>query len=277
VAETVGVGSRAGYYDTAGVIRDMFQNHILQLLALTAMEAPVGFSADAVRDEKVKVLNALHPLRAELALKNTFRAQYSSGVVNGESVGAFIEEPNVSPKSITETIFAAHLEIDSWRWAGVPFLIRSGKRLPRRVTEIAIQFRQVPLSLFGWKNLAGDAPNTLVLNIQPEEGITLTIGGKKPGPINQIEPVTLSFSYADTFGANPPEAYERLLLDCMNGDATLFTRSDEVQAAWAFVTDIITAWEREGLKKLPKYQAGSWGSPLIDKFIENLGCKWREL
>jgi glucose-6-phosphate 1-dehydrogenase len=277
VAETGGVGSRAGYYDNAGVIRDMFQNHILQLLALTAMEAPVGFTPNAVRDEKVKVLHALHPLRKENALKNTFRAQYSSGLIDGKSVVAYKEEPNVSPKSVTETLFAARLEIDSWRWAGVPFLIRSGKRLPRRVTEIAIQFKQVPLSLFGWKNLAGDAPNTLVLNIQPEEGITLTIGGKKPGPLNQIEPVKMSFSYADTFGANPPEAYERLLLDCMNGDATLFIRSDEVQAAWTFVTDIIESWEEEGIKKIPTYQAGTWGSPLVDQFIESLGSKWREL
>jgi glucose-6-phosphate 1-dehydrogenase len=277
VAESVGVGTRAGYYDNAGVIRDMFQNHILQLLALTAMEAPVGFNADAVRDEKVKVFHALHPLRQESAIQNTFRAQYNEGTVEGDPVLGYKQEPNVSGSSVTETLMAARLEIDSWRWAGVPFFIRSGKRLPRRVTEIAIQFRQVPLSLFGWKNLAGDAPNTLVLNIQPEEGITLSIGGKKPGPLNQIEPVEMSFSYAESFGANPPEAYERLLLDCMNGDATLFTRSDEVGAAWAFVADIIEAWEEESLSNLLTYEAGTWGGELLDQFIESKQCKWREI
>jgi glucose-6-phosphate 1-dehydrogenase len=241
------------------------------------MEAPVKFDADAVRDEKLKVLKALHPLRKEKVLQNTFRAQYGSGVIDGNEVMPYRDEPNVARDSITETLLAVKVEIDSWRWAGVPFFIRSGKRLRRRVTEIAIQFTQVPLSLFGWKNMAGEAPNTLVLNIQPEEGITLSIGGKKPGPINQIEPVKLSFSYADTFGANPPEAYERLLLDCMNGDATLFTRGDEVQAAWAYTTDIIDAWEEEKIEHLPSYDAGTWGDPLIDKFIQNYGVEWRKL
>jgi glucose-6-phosphate 1-dehydrogenase len=277
VAETVGVGTRAGYYDHAGVIRDMFQNHILQLLALTAMEAPVRFDADSVRDEKLKVLKSLHPLKKGKVLQNTFRAQYDSGVINGKEAMAYREEPNVAHDSITETLLAVKVEIDSWRWAGVTFFMRSGKRLPRRVTEIAIQFTQVPLSLFGWKNMAGKAPNTLVLNIQPEEGITLSIGGKKPGPINQIEPVKLSFSYADTFGANPPEAYERLLLDCMNGDATLFTRGDEVQAAWAYTTDIIDAWGEEKIEHLPLYNAGTWGSSLLDQFIQNYGVEWRNL
>jgi len=277
VAETMGIGTRAGYYDQAGVIRDMFQNHILQLLALTAMEAPTRFDAEAIRSEKVKVLQALHPLRKDKALQNTFRAQYGSGKIDGKPVKAYREELNVPPNSVTETYLAAKVEIDSWRWAGVPFFIRSGKRLPRRVTEIAIQFTHVPLSLFGWKNMAGKSPNTLVLKIQPEEGITLSIGGKKPGPINQIEPVKLSFSYADYFGANPPEAYERLLLDCMNGDATLFTRSDEVQSAWAFTTDIMDAWAEECVKKIPIYEAGTWGSPLSDQFIRNYGEEWRNL
>jgi glucose-6-phosphate 1-dehydrogenase len=277
VAEKMGIGTRAGYYDQAGVIRDMFQNHILQLLALTAMEAPTRFDADAIRSEKVKVLQALHPLRNQKALQNTFRAQYGSGVIDGKPVKAYREELNVPPNTVTETFLAAKVEIDSWRWAGVPFFIRSGKRLPRRVTEIAIQFTHVPLSLFGWRNMAGKSPNTLVLKIQPEEGITLSIGGKKPGPFNQIEPVKLSFSYADYFGANPPEAYERLLLDCMNGDATLFTRSDEVQSAWAFTTEIIDAWAEECVKEIPLYEAGTWGSPLSDQFIRNYGVEWRNL
>jgi glucose-6-phosphate 1-dehydrogenase len=277
VAETVGVGSRAGYYDSAGVVRDMFQNHILQLLALTAMEAPVEFNSNAVRDEKVKVLQALQPLKDQDAISNTFRAQYVAGTVEGKRVPGYKDEANVPPDSITETLMAARLEIDSWRWAGVPFYLRSGKRLPKRVTEIAIQFKQVPLPLFNWQNTAGDFPNSLVLNIQPEEGITLSIGAKKPGPINRIEPVELEFSYAESFGANPPEAYERLLLDSLNGDATLFTRSDEVETAWAFTSGISEAWEKHPVANLPVYEAGTWGPEGIDDFITDAGHRWRNL
>ena len=277
VAETVGVGTRAGYYDKAGVIRDMFQNHILQLLALTAMEAPVEFSEGAVRDEKVKVLQAVRPLLDKKAMLYTFRSQYVAGTINGKRVLGYKDEPNVPDDSTTETLLAARLEVESWRWAGVPFYIRCGKRLPRRVTEIAIHFKQVPLPLFGWKNNAGNAPNMLVLNIQPEEGITLSIGAKRPGPINQIEPVQLDFSYAESFGANPPEAYERLLLDSLNGDPTLFTRSDEVDIAWMITTDIIKAWEADETKNLPVYEAGTWGPSGIDEFIGNDGRTWRSL
>jgi glucose-6-phosphate 1-dehydrogenase len=277
VAETVGVGSRAGYYDTAGVIRDMFQNHILQLLALTAMEAPVEFSEGAVRDEKVKVLQAIQPLLGAEAFSKTYRSQYVAGSVNDKRVLGYKDELNVPDDSTTETLLAARLEVESWRWAGVPFYIRCGKRLPRRVTEIAIHFKQVPLPLFGWKNNAGNAPNMLVLNIQPDEGITLSIGAKRPGPINQIEPVQLDFSYAKSFGANPPEAYERLLLDSMNGDPTLFTRSDEVDTAWAITSDIITAWKENGPKNLPVYEAGTWGPAGIDEFISRDGRVWRTL
>jgi glucose-6-phosphate 1-dehydrogenase len=277
VAETVGVESRAGYYDSAGVVRDMFQNHILQLLALTAMEAPVDFNSNAVRDEKVKVLQALQPLKGKAAIENTFRAQYVAGTVDGERVPGYKDEANVPPDSITETLMAARLEIDSWRWAGVPFYVRSGKRLPKRVTEIAIQFKQVPLPLFNWQNTAGEFPNSLVLNIQPEEGITLSIGAKKPGPINQIEPVELEFSYAESFGANPPEAYERLLLDSLNGDATLFTRADEVRTAWAFTSDIVHAWESNPATNLPVYEAGTWGPEGLDDFITKSGHCWRIL
>lgn len=277
VAETVGVGSRAGYYDSAGVIRDMFQNHILQLLALTAMEAPVEFIEGAVRDEKVKVLQAVKPISGNDAMLHTFRSQYVAGTINGKRVLGYKDEPNVPDDSTTETLLAARLEVESWRWAGVPFYIRCGKRLPRRVTEIAIHFKQVPLPLFGWKNNAGNAPNMLVLNIQPDEGITLSIGAKRPGPINQIEPVQLDFSYAESFGANPPEAYERLLLDSMNGDPTLFTRSDEVDVAWAITTDIIHAWKEHGSKNLPVYEAGTWGPTGMDDFIARDGKTWRSL
>jgi glucose-6-phosphate 1-dehydrogenase len=277
VAETVGIGSRAGYYDSSGVIRDMFQNHILQLLALTAMEAPTEFNANEVRDEKVKVLKALRPLQGDQALASTFRGQYSPGEIDGIPVIGYKQEANIPESSTTETLLAARLEVESWRWAGVPFFVRSGKRMPKRVTEIAIQFKQVPLPMFGWQNTSGEFPNTLVLNIQPEEGITLSISAKKPGPINQIEPVELDFSYAETFGANPPEAYERLLLDSLNGDATLFTRSDEVESAWNFTSDIIQAWEENKVEELPTYPAGSWGPVGLNDFIAETRHHWRKI
>jgi glucose-6-phosphate 1-dehydrogenase len=274
VSEAVGVGTRAGYYETAGVIRDMFQNHLLQLLTLTAMEAPVAFNADSVRDEKVKILHALRPLRGLDAISNTYRAQYVSGFQEGRRVPGYKDESGVATNSLTETFLAARLYVDNWRWAGVPFFLRSGKRLPARVTEIALQFKQVPLSLFNWSNLAGDAPNVLVINIQPNEGITLTFGVKSPGPINQISPVKMEFNYEAMYG-EPPEAYERLLLDCLSGDATLFTRSDEVKAQWAFTTNILDGWKASSTKNLPVYEAGTWGPPGVDEFIGRDGRSWR--
>jgi glucose-6-phosphate 1-dehydrogenase len=219
VAETVGVGTRAGYYDSAGVIRDMFQNHMLQLVGLTAMEAPVQFKADNVRDEKVKVLEALRPLEGKAALENTCRGQYVAGMVDGVRVPGYKDEKGVPPNSTTETYLAAKLLIDNWRWAGVPFYLRCGKRLGARVTEIAIQFKQPPLRLFDWQDMGEAAPNALVLNIQPNEGITLTFGAKNPQPRTQIAPVKMQFSYQEAFGSEPPEAYERLLLDCLVGDS----------------------------------------------------------
>ncbi len=275
MAESGGVGSRAGYYEKAGVIRDIFQNHLLQLLTLTAMEAPVAFTADAVRDEKIKVLASLHPMKGEDVINNTFRGQYVSGLIEGTRVVGYKDEPGVSVQSITETFLAMRLFIDNWRWAGVPFYIRSGKRLPKTITEIAIQFKQVPLSLFGWKNMAGEAPNMLILGIQPDEGITLTFGAKVPGPINQISPVKMEFDYVSTFGGEPPEAYERLLADVINGDATLFTRTDEVEAAWRFTTEIIRAWENEKTSNIPVYEAGTWGPTGVDEFIRRDGRRWR--
>jgi len=275
VAEDGGVGTRAGYYETAGVIRDMFQNHLLQLLTLTAMEAPVAFNADAVRNEKVKVLSALRPWRGEEAITNTYRAQYVSGMTDGKRVSGYKDEQGVSSVSTTETYLAARVYIDNWRWSGVPFFLRSGKRMPLSVTEIAIQFKQVPLSLFGWRNMAGDAPNVLVLNIQPDEGITLSFGAKAPGPTNQIEPVTMDFSYKEAFGSEPPEAYERLLLDVIVGDATLFTRSDEVKAAWEFTTSIMEGWSNNPVRNLPVYEAGTWGPPGSEDFIQKAERKWR--
>ncbi|NTV35347.1 MAG: glucose-6-phosphate dehydrogenase [Anaerolineaceae bacterium] len=268
VSESIGVGTRAGYYDKAGVIRDVFQNHLLQLISLTAMEAPVGFNADDVRDEKVKVLAALRPMKPDDVIKNTFRAQYVSGVMDGVRVPGYKDEAGVPSTSTTETLLAARLFIDNWRWAGVPFYVLSGKRLPARITQVAIQFKQVPLSLFNWSNMAGLAPNLLVLNIQPDEGITLSFGAKTPGPINQISPVSMNFDYQKTFGIDPPEAYERLILDCLTGDATLFTRADEVKAQWAYTDRIIKAWQEFPVKNLPVYESGTWGPEGLDEFIK---------
>jgi glucose-6-phosphate 1-dehydrogenase len=274
VSEIVGVGSRAGYYETSGVIRDMFQNHMLQLLSLTAMEAPVNFHADSVRDEKVKVLKALRPIKEHETMNHTYRAQYVSGSVNGKRTIGYKDENGVSATSMTETYLATRFYIDNWRWAGVPFYLRSGKGLPIRATEITIQFKQAPLSLFNWQNMAGDAPNRLVLKLQPDEGISLSFGAKSPGPINQIAPVSMRFDYQETFGSEPPEAYERLLLDCLTGDATLFTRGDEVMAQWGFISSVLDSWKTQPIKNLPVYEAGTWGPPGSDEFIMRDGRNW---
>lgn len=274
VAETVGVESRAGYFDGMGIIRDVFANHMLQMLSLTAMESPYAFNAHSVRDEKMKVLKALRPPEGQEVLAVTYRAQYGHGTINGQEIKGYLEEEQVEPHSQTETYFAMKLFIDNWRWAGVPFYLRCGKRLKKRATEIAIQFKQVPLSLFNWRNLAGDAPNILRLRLQPDEGINLSFGAKVPGPINEITPVDMDFCYSDAFGSEPPEAYERLLLDCMMGDATLFTRSDEALAQWDFTTGILKAWDEHPEEKLPIYQPGSWGAPGADELINKDGRSW---
>lgn len=275
VSETVGVGTRAGYYESTGVIRDMFQNHLMQLLALTAMEAPVAFSADCVRDEKVKVLRALRPFERNDVLKNTFRAQYASGFITNDRVRGYKDEDGVAPNSITETYLAARVFVDNWRWSGVPFFLRSGKRLPKRMTEIAVQFKQVPLPLFDWQNMAGDAPNVLVLRLQPDEGIILTFGAKLPGPINQIAPVEMAFNYKSSFNQKTPEAYVRLIQDALYGDATLFTRSDEVITQWTFTDRIIDGWKTDNTKYLPVYESGTWGPIGADQFIQGNNRKWR--
>lgn len=275
VAETVGVGTRAGYYESSGVIRDMFQNHMMQLLALTAMEAPVAFTADCVRDEKVKVLRALRPFTDEEATKNTFRAQYGSGYIKNERVKGYKDEDGVAANSTTETFLAARVFVDNWRWSGVPFYLRSGKRLPKRLTEIAVQFKQVPLPLFNWQNMAGDAPNVLVLRLQPDEGVTLTFGAKMPGPVNQITPVEMKFNYETSFKNRTPEAYVRLIQDALYGDATLFTRSDEVTTQWAFTDGIINSWKTFGERYLPVYESGTWGPPGADFFIRGGNREWR--
>jgi glucose-6-phosphate 1-dehydrogenase len=205
------------------------------------------------------------------------RAQYAAGQQDGQAVDAYLEHEGVAKHSQTETFLAMRVAIDNWRWAGVPFFIRSGKHLAQRVTEIAIQYRQVPLALFGAHNMAGDAPNRLVLNLQPDEGITLTFGAKVPGPENTLKSVKMDFSYAEAFGSSTPEAYERLLLDCLHGDATLFTRSDEVLEAWKFVDGILQAWQSQPERKLPQYAPGTWGPKEHHKFIEAHGHAWREM
>jgi glucose-6-phosphate 1-dehydrogenase len=275
VSETVGVGDRAGYFDRSGVIRDMFANHLLQLVTLTAMEAPYAFNASSVRDEKMKVLKSFRPMKRDSAIKNTIRGQYSNHEAGGKIIKGYLEEERVAKDSITETYLAARIFIDNWRWAGVPFYIRSGKMMPARVTEIAIQFKQIPLSLFNWENLAGEAPNVLVLRLQPDEGINLSFGAKLPGPVNQIAPVAMEFCYQDAFGSEPPEAYERLLLDCIQGDQTLFTRTDEVIEQWRYVNDILDAWADAPVKALPQYPAGSWGPREADEFIARDNRRWR--
>lgn len=277
VAETVGVGERGGYFDDSGVIRDMFANHLLQLLSLTAMETPYAFNADSVRDEKMKVLKSLRPLRGKKALENTVRGQYRTTKVGEKTYPGYLDESRVKTDSTTETYLATRLYVDNWRWADVPFYVRSGKRLPVRATEIAIQFKQIPLSLFNWKNMAGEAPNVLVLRLQPDEGINLTFGAKMPGPINQIAPVTMKFYYQDAFGSEPPEAYERLLLDCVQGDQTLFTRTDEVIEQWRFVSDILQAWQDFQIEKIYQYDIGSWGPIEAEEFLKKDKRSWRSL
>ena len=276
VAETVGVETRAGYFDNSGVIRDMFANHMLQLLTLTAMEAPYAFNANSVRDEKMKVLRSLRPMNDKEVMHNTVRGQYGKNIKGNNKIKGYLEEERVRSNSTTETYMAAKIFIDNWRWANVPFYLRSGKMLPNRATEIAIQFKQVPLSLFNWKNMAGDAPNVLVLRLQPDEGINLSFGAKKPGQTNQISPVVMEFCYKEAFGEIPPEAYERLLLDCIHGDQTLFTRNDEVLEQWRYVSGIINVWEEDPTLKLPQYPAGTWGPADARDFIEKDGRVWRE-
>ncbi len=280
VAEDMGVEGRGGYYDTAGAVRDMVQNHMLQLLSLVAMEPSATFEADAVRDEKVKVLRAIRPIPMARCAELTVRAQYGAGTNHGRALPNYSAEPGVAAGTATETYAALRLEIDNWRWAGVPFYLRTGKALSKRVTEVTIQYRQPPLLLFAHADHPGhDArdmiePNRLTLRIQPDEGISLRVGLKPPGPRIDLVPARLGFSYRDTFGSEPPEAYERLLLDCMLGDSTLFIRRDEVEAAWALMTPLLEAWEAAGRSGLSAYPAGSWGPKEADRFIQAGGREW---
>jgi glucose-6-phosphate 1-dehydrogenase len=277
VAESVGVEGRGNYYEHAGALRDMVQNHLMQLLTLTAMEPPAGYRAEAVRDEKVKVLRSIRPVPSEDAAQATVRGQYGPGISAGSPVPGYREEPGVAPTSATETYVALRFFIDSWRWAGVPFFLRTGKRLPKRVSEIAIQFRQVPLMLFDNGPLNDIDPNVLAMKIQPDEGISLRFSSKVPGQSNQIRPVTMDFRYNSSFGVESPEAYERLLLDALLGDSTLFTRSDEVEASWSLITPLHRGWENSPPPSFSNYEAGSWGPRSADDLLGGQGRKWRRL
>jgi glucose-6-phosphate 1-dehydrogenase len=270
VAESIGIEGRAAFYEQAGVIRDVFQNHLLQLVALTAMEPPIDFTADSVRNEKVKVLRSLHTPGP----KSVVRGQYGRGVVEGEEVPGYREEPDVAGDSTTDTYVAAKLYVDNWRWADTPFYIRAGKRLPRRETTIAIQFQRAPHPPFA--EIAGDGlrPNVLLIHVQPDEGVSLAIGAKVPGAGMTIRTVHMDFLYGGAFRTSLPEAYERLILDAMLGDATLFTRADEVDEQWALVDAIVAGWKRDR-PSFPNYPAGSWGPSTADDLLHRDGRSWR--
>ncbi len=275
VSETVGVGHRAGYYENAGVVRDMFQNHLLQLLCLVGMEPPVAFEADAVRAEKVKVLQSIRPIPEGEIDDWAVRGQYGSGVVEGKKAPGYREEENVRADSATPTYAAVKFAIDNWRWAGVPFYLRSGKRLAERVSEIAIEFKRVPHPLFS--KAAGTLnPNVLRLRIQPDEGVSLKFDAKIPGTVMQVQSVYMDFPYSK-LGAPIQGGYERLLLDVTHGDQTLFTRGDEVEQAWRVVTPILQAWEQKPSSDFPNYASGTWGPESADRFLEKEGRRWRTL
>lgn len=283
VAETVGMeGRRGAFYDHAGALRDVVQNHLLQLLALVAMDPPATLRARDVSDAKLKVLRCLVPLRGAEVSRRIVRGQYGPGTVEGRSVPGYRSEEAVAPDSITETFVALRAEVDTWRWAGVPFLLRTGKRLPRRVTEIAIQFKLPPLRLFRTVECAGDfcdlteaRPSVLAFRIQPDEGISLSFSAKRPGMGLDLHPVRFEFDYGGSFHQALPEAYERLILDALRGDATLFMRSDELEAAWEFITPILDAWRNNLPVDFPNYPAGTWGPPTAEGLAEGCQGGWR--
>jgi glucose-6-phosphate 1-dehydrogenase len=275
VAEEVGVGSRAGYYEQSGCLRDMIQNHTMQLLALTAMEPPVSLEAESIRDEKVKVLKAVQPFSVDCG-GDVARAQYTAGMIGGEAVPGYLEEPGISPQSATETFAAIRLSINNWRWQGVPFYLRSGKRFARRISEIAIQFRRPPGTLFAEGDKFDLAVNTLAFQIQPDEGSSLVLNGKIPGLETRTQPVKMSFRYATTFGSNTPEAYERLILDAMIGDGTLFIRGDEAETSWRLYTPVLDYWLGKGREGMDTYTAGSWGPKSADALLARDANVWRQ-
>jgi glucose-6-phosphate 1-dehydrogenase len=270
VAETIGIEGRSAFYEQAGAIRDVFQNHLLQLVALTAMEPPVDFTADSVRNEKVKVFRALHTPGP----KHVVRGQYGRGYIEGEEVPGYREEPGVDPQSLTETYVAGKLYVDNWRWADTPFYYRAGKRLARRETTIAIEFKRAPHPPFTQVDSEGLRPNVLVIHIQPDEGVSLEFAAKVPGQGMMLRTVHMDFLYGGTFRTGIPEAYERLILDCLRGDATLFTRADEVEEQWSLVDAIVALWKRDR-PSFPNYEAGTWGPAAANDLMSRDGRQWR--
>jgi glucose-6-phosphate 1-dehydrogenase len=275
-AEAIGIEGRAGYYEGAGALRDLVQNHMLQLLALLCMEPPIAFEANRLRDEKLKVLEAIVPPRVEDVPHMAVRAQYGPGVVAGSPVPGYREEEGVAPDSRTETYAALRLTVSNWRWAGVPIYLRTGKRLARRLTEIVVALKPVPHLAFQSRGSVGVQPNQIVLTVQPDEGVSVSIGAKIPGPTMRIRPVNMEFRYGTSFMSESPEAYERLILDAMRGDATLFTRNDEIEALWGIIDPILQAWKADTLTPIPEYPAGSEGPEEANKLLAH-GHKWRRL
>ncbi|MBX7122177.1 MAG: glucose-6-phosphate dehydrogenase [Opitutaceae bacterium] len=275
VAEEVGVGTRGGYYEQSGALRDMIQNHTMQLLALTAMEPPVSLDAESVRDEKVKVLRAIQPLRLGPG-GDVARAQYAAGMISGKPVKGYLEEDGIAALSRTETYAAIRLSIHNWRWQGVPFYLRSGKRMARRVSEIAIQFKRPPGTLFAESERFNLAPNTLAFQIQPDEGLSLILNGKVPGLETRTQPVKMNFKYSTTFGSNTPEAYERLVLDAMIGDGTLFIRGDEAETSWRLYTPVLESWAAAGREGMESYPSGSWGPTNAEELLSRSNHVWRQ-
>src|SRR6202042_2862444 len=275
-AEDIGIGSRAGYYDHAGALRDLVQNHMLQLLALLTMEPPTAFDANHVRNEKVKVLEAIVPPLVEDVPSMAVRGQYGRGVVGGVESLSYLEEPGVNPQSRTETYAALRLNVSNWRWAGVPFYLRTGKRLARKLTEIAVTLRPVPHVAFQSTGSVGVQANQIILTVQPDEGVSVSLGAKIPGTRMRIRPVNMEFHYGTSFLSESPEAYERLILDAMRGDATLFTRNDEVEALWGIIDPVLTSWKDDTTSPIAQYQAGSQGPGEGNSLLEP-GHTWRRL
>lgn len=274
VSEEIGVGTRGRFWEEAGMLRDIVQNHMMQLLCLVAMEPPTSFKADAIHDEKVKVMESIRPLPLDQLDQLAVRGQYGPGYIEGQEVKGYRQEENVDPSSNVETYAALKLSIDNWRWAGVPFYLRAGKRLPKRATEIAITFKDAPGYLFQ-TNTKKNEPNVLVIRIQPDEGISLKMNCKIPGLSSLIQPVRMDFHYGSYFGATPPEAYERLICDCMSGDNTLFARADEVLASWRLLTPVLQNWAEKKTNDFPNYPAGTWGPHAAEEMIARDGRQWR--
>lgn len=274
VSEELGIGSRGRFWEEAGMLRDIVQNHMMQLLSLVAMEPPTSMKAGSIHDEKVKVLEAIRPLPLSHMDQVAIRGQYGEGYINGVAVPAYRDEENVAPSSIVETYAALQLFIDNWRWAGVPFYLRAGKRLPKRATEIAITFKEAPGVLLQTDGKQNES-NVLAIRIQPDEGISLKMNCKIPGMSMQVQPVKMDFRYGAFFGSTPPEAYERLICDCMAGDTTLFARIDEVMASWKLLTPVLQHWESHKPHNFPNYASGSWGPVEADEMLSQTGDKWR--